>query len=78
MEYPMMKLRIRSRASSCQIPIQSARTSDSSRDDPICHGCGKPMKLVRRFKETGDRQVWYCSGCLVFRIIVPPDYIVDP
>jgi|GEM_PF-6660524 len=67
-------LQVRSEVSGEQ--HQNAHRLEDLQHGPICGRCGKPMKLVRRFKSGGTRQVWYCNLCFVFRIVQLVQYTV--
>jgi len=73
-----MKLNVPYQAHSRGNSAENARGPESLLDKKTCCRCGEPMKLVRRFRNTGTRQVWYCPGCFLFRIVGVVEYTVPP
>ena len=55
-------------AGHCQNHVRSDRSSKSIRNAPICHRCGKPMKLAWKDSITETRQTWECRRCSLYRI----------
>jgi len=57
--------------SQSQHHVEIDKINESTENNPICHGCDKPMKLECGNSKTRTTQMWYCTECHTFRVINP-------
>ena len=71
MKGQMMKSRVltKAKASRFKIHVESNNNYRKIVYTPMCHKCGKPMKLKWSDSITGNKQIWSCLECFHYRII---------